>query len=175
MNSKRALGVIAVIAILVTVVTALTGCSSHSKEGTIDEGNIDLAVLESPSSFKVTAEHAKKLYEYHRAEELKTAILALPEVQDAFVVLDIGLISPFGVLDNGLISPEDVQSSIIEPTASVLLTVTDSGALTNQDIKDIAEIIKNGVTGIKYENITITENDQNTYQVDDGNEGIDIG
>ena len=62
-----------------------------------------------------------------------------------------------------------------EPSASVLLIVTDSSALTNQDIQDIAEIIKNGVTGIKYENITITENDQNTYQVDDGNEGIDIG
>jgi flagellar biosynthesis/type III secretory pathway M-ring protein FliF/YscJ len=163
MNGKRALNAIAVIAILVTVVTALAGCTNHSEEGTIGAGNIDQAILESESGFEVTEEHAMKLYEYQRAQDLRTLILASLEIQDALVVLDIGLISP-----------EDDQSSNREPSASVLLTVTDSYTLANQDIQDIAEIIKNGVPGIKYENITITDSDLNVYQIDDGNEVIDI-
>jgi flagellar M-ring protein FliF len=123
--------------------------------------NYDL--LGDASGFAVTDRHAQKLYEILRASEIRAHILLAPRIQNAIVTMNYGEASPF------------IHRQLVkEPAAVVTLTVRDGSRLSNSEVQAITEIVKNNVPGIRYENITIVDNNLNHYTVGE-NIGEDSG
>ena len=141
MRSKRVLINTSMITVLFTVTIALVSCTNNGKR------DHDLTILESSVSFEITEEEARILYEHQRAEDLRIAILNSPEIEDAIVVIDFGEISLEGNSSSGR-----------NASASVMLTPKGNNVLSDQVIQDVADIIRSGVPGIRYEDITITDN-----------------
>ena len=156
MKIRHILLIITVFIVQIATATTLMSCTNNSKreaENTI--------ILEKTSGFENSEEHARELYTYQLAQDLKTAILNSPVISDVIILLE---------LDENFV--EDNSSSIREPSASILLTIADNSTLANQDIQRIAEIIRNGVPNISNENITITDSNLNFYIVDADNGDI---
>jgi len=156
--------VIATVFALIMLI-ALAACSGNStqNESTSNSGQpIDLAVMQSASGFAVTDEEARKLYDLQLAEHLRTAILTSHKIQDAMIVVNTGEKS----LEDD--SPNGSDSSV-----SVLLVLEDGETLTSQEVQAIADYIRGGVPGIKYEDITITDSNLNLYPIGGGNEDIE--
>ena len=98
----------------------------------------------APNRGEISEEQARKLLERQREEELRTAILRSPKFQDALVVVCFG--------ESAL---KDNSSSGREAAASVVLVLKDNETLSDQEVQNIADVIKRSVPGITYENITI--------------------
>ena len=151
MRSKRVLIIASMIIVIFAVSIALVSCANTGKDGN------DLTILESSENFEITDEQARKLYEHQRAEDLRITLLNSPEIEDAIVVIDLGEITLEGDLSSGR-----------NASASVILIAKENNALSDRVIQDVADIIRGGVSGISYEDITITDSNLNVYAIGDG-------
>jgi len=156
MKAKRVLIITLVIGMLITAAITLVSCTNNNQEQYIGEGDSDIAFLESSAGFEITEDQAKYLYELHLAEDLRMVLLNSLEIEDATVVLNIGETSL-----------EGDPSSSRDPTASVILTPKENSTLSDQVIQAVADLIRNTVPGISYEDITITDSDLNAYAISD--------
>ena len=87
-----------------------------------------------------------RLRGYQRAVVIKEAVLETGIVEDCLVIVTFGTAAPFR-----------------EPAVSVLLTLRDDEALSDQDLQIIAAIVISAVPNLEYRNITITDTNFNTY------------
>lgn len=101
--------------------------------------------LDSFSSFGVSADYARDIYDMQLAEDIRTQILQSYNIEDAVVLVSTAVDSPFRIQEN--------ESETI---VSVILTVSDTYALSDIDVQTIENLIRNSVPGIKDENISIT-------------------
>jgi len=114
----------------------------------------NLSVLDSAEGFAVTGETAKSLYEIQIAEAIRMQILSIPEVDDVLVLVSLSERSPFRTsIDRG------------DTRASVLLTLSNGAELQDQTVQSIAMVIRDNVTEIENENITITDSNMNYYTI----------
>jgi flagellar M-ring protein FliF len=130
-------------------------------EGVMGASGIDLSIMMGAAGFSVTDAHARQLYQAQRGSEIRTQILSVPRIQNAIVIVTFGESSPF----------RRVQGAN-QATATVMLTIRGGSMLSNQEAHAIGEIVKNGVPGIAYENITITDSNLNYYRV--GDDAVDL-
>ena len=117
----------------------------------------NLEILNMAASFNVTDSHARKLYEYQKAQDIRDLILQSPRIDNVSVNLNIGQTSTF-------VRPQNTNQA----TAAVMLRVAGSGTLTDAEAQTIADIVLNSVPGITYENITISDDTLRRYRI--GNE-----
>jgi len=125
-----------------------------SAQGVIGLDETDLSILYSAAGFNITDSQAKKIYEAQRASEIRGQLLETDKILNARVTLNMGEYSPF-VITQG----------VRDATASVMLVLRGGLMLTNTEAYAIAELIRNSIPGIRYENITITDNNLNYYYV----------
>ena len=115
-----------------------------------------LEILNLAASFNVTDSHAKKLYEYQRANDIRTLVMQSDRIQNAIVIVNAGQSSTFARIQNTNMA-----------TCAVMLTINNAATLTDGEAQAIAEIVSNSVQGIKYENITITDSNLHRYKIGD--------
>ena len=136
-----------------------------ASQGTIGARGTDLSIMSGAAGFSVTESHAMKLYEAQSAEEIRTAILASPKIQNAYVIVNYGETSPF-------IKPQNSKQA----TCSVMLILKRDASLTNKEAQSIAEHVRTAIQGISYENITITDENLKHYKIgEDEEEDVDKG
>ena len=156
MKAKHVLIITLMILMLITAAITLVSCTNNNQDQYIGEDDSDNATMESLAGFDITEEQARKLYELHLAEDLRMVLLNSLEIEDAIVVLNIGETSL-----------ESDPSSSRDSTASVILTPKENSTLSDQVIQAVADLIRNTVPGISYEDITITDSDLNAYAISD--------
>jgi len=127
-----------------------------SAEGVLGPTGIDLTIMSNANSFSVTDAHATKLYEYQRADDIRTFILQSPKIENCVVLVNLGETSAFA-------RPQNTK----QPMASVMLSITGGATLTNQEAQSIADTVRTSVPGISYENITIADTTLRQYRVSD--------
>ncbi|MCL2125764.1 MAG: hypothetical protein FWH33_07225 [Oscillospiraceae bacterium] len=127
-------------------------------EGALESEEFDLSILSGASGFGVTESYQKKIFEAQREAEIRAQILKFDKIQSATVIVNLGEYSPFVI-----------SSGVREATATAVLTVRGSAALSSLEAQVIADLMKNNVPGLKYENITITDSNMNPYKI-----GIEI-
>ena len=125
-----------------------------SADGVMGPSSIDLGVMSLAANFNVTDSHAKKLYEYQRASDIRTSILQSDRIQNAIVIVNLGQISAYA-------RPRDVN----QPTASVMLSVRGGAMLSEAEVRAIADTVRGAIPGITYENISIIDDNLSTYRV----------
>ena len=133
-----------------------------ANEGVTGSGEPDLSILESAAGFGITDSQAKKLYEAQAAVYIRGQLLASNKIQNARVTVNLGEYSPFAI-----------STGVRDATAAVMLILRGNATLTQQEAQVIADLVKNNVPGVKYENITITDSNLNYYKI--GEEAEDIG
>jgi len=121
--------------------------------------NTDL--LDQATGFGITDNHARELYDRQTADEIRIAIIQVPKIQSALVILKSGDTSVFRVATNTK-----------QASASVMLTLRPGERLTNADAQAIGEIVRTAIPGIEYQNITISDNDLNVFKP--GDAGLDL-
>ena len=131
-------------------------------QGTLDSNELNYDILDSAGGFGVTESFAKKKFEAQRAYEIRTQILKIDKIQNATVIVNLGEYSPFVA-----------STGVRDATATVMLSVRNNAALSNVEAQVIADLVKNNVPGVKYENITITDGNLNHYRI--GEEAEDLG
>ena len=123
-------------------------------EGVIGSDEPDLSIMQGASGFGVTEAHQKKLYEAQTAAYIRSQLLVSGRIQKANVTINYGESSPF------------VKSSgVKDATATVMLVIQGDAMLTKTEQQSIAELVRNNVPGVRYENITITDSNLNYYPV----------
>ena len=125
-----------------------------SSEGVIGPTAPALEILSLAANFNVTDSHAKKLYEYQRAEDIRGQILQSPKIENCNVIVNMGQQSSFA-------RPRDTSLA----SASVMLTVAGNETLTDFEAQAIADVVKRCIPGVSYENISITDNNLHTYMI----------
>jgi len=133
-----------------------------SRQGVLGPGSPDLSIGQGAAGFAVTDSHARWLYAAQRAEDIRKALLLVPGITGASVVVNPGETSPFRI-----------QSGVRAPTAAVMVEVRGGVRLTNQEAQTIAEHVKAAVPGIEYENISIIDTNLTHYKI--GDTSMDFG
>jgi len=122
--------------------------------GVIGADDTNLDILNSASGFNITDSQAKKLYEAQLASQIRGQLLATDKILRAIVTVNMGESSPF------------IQAqSVKDATAAVMLVIKDDAMLSSPEARAIAELVRNSIPGIKYENITISDSNLNIYPV----------
>ena len=119
---------------------------------------VDYSLLDQAGSFSVTDDLRQKLYALLCATEVRAQILMADKITGAEVKVNMGKTSAFAI-----------SRDASEATCSVTLILKSGATLSNNEAQTIAEIIRNSVQGIKYENITIADSKLNYYAIGDGN------
>ena len=131
-----------------------------SAEGVIGPSGPDLDIMGMAASFNVTDSHARKLYEYQKAQDIRVLIMQTGRIQNCNVIVNIGQTSAFARPTN-----------INKPTCVVMLEVRGGATLTNAEAQAIADIVRNAIPGIEYDSITVTDANLNAYRIgDDSND-----
>jgi len=134
-------------------------------QGLLDVTDFDRSrYMPDASGFGVTAEHARQLYDMQLADDIAFMIRQDPRIHSANVIINSGETSPFRV-----------QTNARAASASVIVTLRDGGMLTQSEANAIGEIVRNAVPGgIDYDNISIIDNNLNTYRVGDVSQDLDV-
>jgi len=127
-----------------------------SSEGVMGPTAPNLEILNMAASFNVTDSHARKLYEYQRASDIRTTILQSDRILNAIVIVNAGQTSTFA-------RPQSTNMA----TASVMLTIAGGATLTDAEAQTIADIVRRSVPGITYENISISDSNLHRYKIGD--------
>ena len=123
---------------------------------------VDYSLLDQASGFSVTDDQRQKLYALLCASEIRAQILKADKITSAEVKVNMSKTSAFAI-----------SRDASEATCSVMLVLRSGETLSGNEAQTIAEIIRNDVQGIKYENITIADSKLNYYAVGEG--GVDTG
>ena len=118
---------------------------------------VDYSFLDQASGFSVTDDQRQQLYELLCASEIRAQICLSDKIRNAIVTVNMGKTSAFAI-----------SRDTSEATCSVTLALTSGAVLSQNEAQTIANIIKNCVQGIKYENITIADSKLNYYAIGDG-------
>ena len=128
-------------------------------EGVVGPGGLNLDIMSMAASFNVTQSHASQLYQMQRAEHIRVLILQTSRIDNCIVIVNLGQTSAYAR-----------PTSINKPTSTVMLKVKGDATLTQQEAQSIADIVKNSVPGIAYEDITITDQNLYTYRIGEAEE-----
>ena len=131
------------------------------EQGYMGVTDFDDSLLQDAIGFGVTDAHARIIYQKQRGSEIRTTLMQNERIQNALAIVNFGERSPFRT-----------QLNTSKPTASVVVTVRGGGRLTQAEAQWVADIVKNAVPGIEYENITVGDQASNVYKV--GDDSIDI-
>jgi len=112
------------------------------------------------AGFGVSSAHEAKIYEFMLGDHIATLLERSPRIQQALVIAYYGESSAFRI-----------QSNIRKPTASVHL-VLNGGSLSPQEAQSVADVVKNAIPGIEYDDIGIVDSDLKSYRV--GDSGLDF-
>ncbi|MCL2821101.1 MAG: flagellar M-ring protein FliF [Oscillospiraceae bacterium] len=127
--------------------------------GTADFPNL---YLDDATGFGITDQHARELYSRQRAEEIKVQLMQHPRVTNALVIVNLGDTSVFRI-----------QTNTRQASASIMLTLSGTDRLTRSETQAIGEIVRGSVSGIEYENISITDHLYRYYSLT-GESGEDM-
>ena len=127
-----------------------------ASDGVIGPVGASLDLLNLAANFNVTDSHAKKLYEYQRAQDIRASLLQSPRVTGAFVIVNLGQTSAYA-------RPQATNAA----TCSIMLTLTGDAMLYDYEAQAIAEVVKNAIPGIQYEKISIVDNNLIRYRIGD--------
>ena len=128
----------------------------------IGSPNFNTSIMDNASGFGVTDMHQRELYGRQLADDIRVAIMQSPRISNALVIIRQGQSSPFRT-----------QNNLNQPIASVMVTLTDGGVLSQQEAQTIASIVSGAVQGITYENIQIVDSNLNQYKVGDANQDFE--
>lgn len=119
------------------------------------------AYMADATGFGITDAHARRQYDFQLGADIRTALLQIPYIHNALVLVSSGETSPFRIARN--INPA---------TASVQLTLRGR-VLTQSEAQAIAELVRASVPGILYENISITDDALIHYRIGDNVADVD--
>jgi len=119
--------------------------------------------LPDASGFGVSSDHAKQLYDAQRGADIRTQIMLSPRIHNALVLITSGETSPFRI-----------QTNARRAQATVVLTLSGGGMLSQAEAQTIGEIVRTGVPGIAYEDISISDSELNFYRVGDPSQDLDM-
>ena len=131
-------------------------------QGVIESNDMNYDILNSAAGFNITESHAKRLYDAQKALEIRTQILRIEKVQSAIVTVTSGETTPFVV-----------STGARDATAAVMLSLRGGTVLTPAEVQVIADLVTANVSGLKPENLSITDSKLNHYIIGDGN--VDLG
>ena len=123
----------------------------------IGSPRFDTSLMDAATGFGTTDVHARQMYARQLGDDIRVQIMQSPRISNALVIIQPGESSPFYTVGN-----------LRPPQASVMLTLTDSGQLSQHEAQTIADLVMAAVHGISYENITIADTNLNTYRVGGG-------
>jgi len=106
--------------------------------------------------FGVTDRHAQDINARQTASDIRTQVMQSDRITNALVVVKPGERSPFRS-----------QLNTNQATASVMIGVRGGGSLTRSEAQTIADIVRTAIPGIEYENITISDQNLQTYRIGD--------
>ena len=121
----------------------------------------NLEIYDAASGFGTTDDHRQRILDIGMAMEIRQQILISPKIQNANVIINSGRISSFAR-----------GRGEREPVATVMLELRGVSQLTQQEAQTIAEMVRTTVSGISYDNITITDSNLKTYNIVAGSEDI---
>jgi len=133
------------------------------EQGLLGTPGFGYDLYEQAAGFGVSAEHARRGYDYQNSEHIATMIEQRPRILNALVITSSGESSAFRI-----------QSNIRKPTAVVSLTIAGGGSLTHQEAQSIADIVRGAVPGIEYEDISIVDTDGRSYKTGDSSMDFDM-
>jgi len=125
-------------------------------QGFLGTSVFDDSILQDAVGFGVTDRHAGVLYARQTAADIRMQAMQSERISNAMVIVNPGERSPFRT-----------QLNTNQATASVMLTIRGGGRLTRAEAQTIADIVRNAIPGIEYDNITIADQDLITYKIGD--------
>ena len=126
-------------------------------QGVLDSDAFDYTYLYDAAGFNITTDQAKRLETVQTQENIRRQILQIDKIANALVIVNFGEYSPFVV-----------TQGVRDATCSIILVVRNGMTFTNLEAQTIAELVRGGVPGIKYENISIIDSKAVHYPVGDG-------
>jgi len=146
--------IIAVIAV-VTVAYAIGSDGDprvwHNGLTTIDLLSYTIVDPEPYEDLENSDEVMQSIYNSHRAEQIRTVILTHENIVDCLVTMHPDL-------------PTFSADSIYfgEPIIDIVVTLKDNGIISDQEVQNIMEIVRNSLHGIEKEHIRISAGSHNT-------------
>ena len=119
---------------------------------------LTMDIMDTASGFGVTDRHQREIYSRQLADDIRVQIEQSPRVASAVVIIRPGESSPFRTATN-----------LARASASIMITLTDSGMLSQVEVDAIAAMVIGAVQGIELEDIHITDNNLNVYRLGDEN------
>ena len=131
------------------------------EQGYMGVTDFDNSLLQDAVGFGITDAHAKIIHQKQRSSEISTLLRQNDRIQNALAIVNFGERSPFRT-----------QLNTSRPTVSVVVTVRGGGRLTQNEAQWVADIVKNAVPGINYEDITVGDQSGLVYKV--GDDTVDL-
>lgn len=116
-------------------------------------------IFQNASGLGVTDMEKQVYYQYQLQENLRKTIMRMNKVEDAVVNIDLGE-------DSSYVFSTKEQAA----TASVLLELGGGQKLTGDEVKAIAELVSNSVSGLVPEDVRIIDSQMNLYNASGENE-----
>jgi len=132
-------------------------------QGLLGSPTFGYDMFEQASGFGVSTEYARKAFDYQLGEHIGAMLMQRPRIQNVLVIANSGESSQFRI-----------QSNIRKPTAVVNLTLAGGGSLTHEEAQSIADLVKNAIPGIEYEDISIIDVEGRSYKVGDASQDFDM-
>jgi flagellar M-ring protein FliF len=132
------------------------------EQGLLGTADFNFDIMEGATGFGITDNHARQLYDAQMGEHIRTQLIQSARIQNALVIVNSGESSPFRI-----------QSNARQATASVMLTLSGGGRLSQAEAQSIGELVRNAIPGIEFENITIIDNEFNLYNIGDDNQDLE--
>ena len=123
-------------------------------QGFLGVSEFDSSILDGATGFGITDSHARLLSERQRGEDLRTILMQNDRIQNALVIVNFGERSVFRTALN-----------VNKPTATAMLQIRNNGKLSHSEVQVIANILKNGIPGIEFDDITIADQDYTVYNI----------
>ena len=127
------------------------------EQGFLDATTFNQDILDGATGFGITDSHARLLADRQTGQDIRTALMLIPRIQNALVIVNSGEISPFRLTQNTR-----------HAAASVWLTLRGDERLSQTEAQTIADAVRTAIPGIEYENISITDtNNLISYRIGD--------
>lgn len=120
---------------------------------------ISYDIFQNAAGLGVTDMEKQVYYQFQMQENLRQTIRKFDKVEDAVVNINLKKESSF-------VLSEDEQPA----TAAVMLTLANNAVLDTQEVRAIAELVSKSISGLKVEDVRITDSHMNLYSIQNDTE-----
>ena len=123
------------------------------------KSGVNYEIFQNAAGIGVTDMEKQVYYQFQLQENLRQTIMKLDKIKDAVVNINLAKESSFVLSD-------DEKPA----TAAVTLMLQDNAALSNEEVRAIAELVSKSVSGLNVEDVRIIDSQMRLYSINDQDE-----